>query len=173
VTGRVVVVTGASGGVGRAVAREFGAKGDRVGLLARGELGLDGAVKDVERAGGWVPDLAQRLPGVRAPSLVLAGELDVADFRRIAERLAREVPGAHRAVVAGAAHLPSLECPAEFDELVLDFLRQNRLVRSPGQSADGQSGSLKISSGTARVPGRHSAGRPAITDSEESPSRTM
>ena len=50
--GRVVVVTGASGGIGRAVARAFGAKGDRVGLLARGETGLDGAVKDIERAGG-------------------------------------------------------------------------------------------------------------------------
>jgi 3-oxoadipate enol-lactonase len=70
-----------------------------------------------------VPDLAQRFPEVRAPSLVLAGELDVADFRRIAERLAREVPDARHAVVAGAAHLPSLERPAEFDELVLDFLR--------------------------------------------------
>jgi NAD(P)-dependent dehydrogenase (short-subunit alcohol dehydrogenase family) len=52
VVGRVVVVTGASGGIGRAVARAFGAKGDRVGLLARGETGLDGAVKDIERAGG-------------------------------------------------------------------------------------------------------------------------
>ncbi|MFL6298281.1 MAG: SDR family NAD(P)-dependent oxidoreductase, partial [Actinomycetes bacterium] len=45
-TGRVVVVTGASAGIGRAVACAFGAKGDRVGLLARGETGLDGAVKD-------------------------------------------------------------------------------------------------------------------------------
>jgi len=33
---RVVVVTGASAGIGRAVAREFGARGDQVGLLARG-----------------------------------------------------------------------------------------------------------------------------------------
>jgi NAD(P)-dependent dehydrogenase (short-subunit alcohol dehydrogenase family) len=49
---RVVVVTGASAGVGRAVARAFGADGDAVALLARGEVGLDGAAKDVELAGG-------------------------------------------------------------------------------------------------------------------------
>jgi NAD(P)-dependent dehydrogenase (short-subunit alcohol dehydrogenase family) len=49
---RVVVVTGASGGIGRAVAREFGARGDKVALLARGEEGLAGATKDVETAGG-------------------------------------------------------------------------------------------------------------------------
>jgi NAD(P)-dependent dehydrogenase (short-subunit alcohol dehydrogenase family) len=49
---RVVVVTGASGGVGRAVVRRFAARGDRVALLARGEAGLIGAAADVERAGG-------------------------------------------------------------------------------------------------------------------------
>jgi NAD(P)-dependent dehydrogenase (short-subunit alcohol dehydrogenase family) len=51
-TSRVVVVTGASGGVGRAVARRFGARGDRVALLARGEAGLSGAADDVDAAGG-------------------------------------------------------------------------------------------------------------------------
>jgi NAD(P)-dependent dehydrogenase (short-subunit alcohol dehydrogenase family) len=49
---QVVVVTGASGGIGRAVARMFGARGARVALLARGEQGLDGAADDVRRAGG-------------------------------------------------------------------------------------------------------------------------
>ncbi|MFI5890085.1 SDR family oxidoreductase [Actinoplanes sp. NPDC051513] len=49
---RVVVVTGASGGVGRAVARRFGARGDRVALLARGEKGLDAAADEITRAGG-------------------------------------------------------------------------------------------------------------------------
>jgi NAD(P)-dependent dehydrogenase (short-subunit alcohol dehydrogenase family) len=48
----VIVVTGASGGVGRAVARLFGARGDRVGLLARGENGLEGAAHEVREAGG-------------------------------------------------------------------------------------------------------------------------
>ncbi len=48
----VVVVTGASAGVGRATARAFAEKGVRVGLLARGRGGLEGARKDVEAAGG-------------------------------------------------------------------------------------------------------------------------
>jgi NAD(P)-dependent dehydrogenase (short-subunit alcohol dehydrogenase family) len=49
---RVVVVTGASGGVGRATARAFAARGDRVALLARGREGLAAAADDVQRAGG-------------------------------------------------------------------------------------------------------------------------
>ncbi len=49
---RNVVITGASAGIGRAAARGFGARGDNVALLARGQGGLDAAVKDVEAAGG-------------------------------------------------------------------------------------------------------------------------
>ena len=49
---RVIVVTGASGGVGRAVVRAFGARGDSVALLARGEKGLAGGARDVQDAGG-------------------------------------------------------------------------------------------------------------------------
>jgi NAD(P)-dependent dehydrogenase (short-subunit alcohol dehydrogenase family) len=77
---QVVVVTGASGGVGRAVARAFGARGDSVGLLARGQTGLDGAAEDVRRSGGralpvetdvaeWqqVQDAAQRVESELGP----------------------------------------------------------------------------------------------------------
>lgn len=49
---KVVVVTGASAGVGRAIAVEFGRHGAAVGILARGRDGLEGARKDVERVGG-------------------------------------------------------------------------------------------------------------------------
>ena len=48
----VVVVTGASGGVGRAVAHAFAKRGAHIGLLARGEGGLDGARREVESFGG-------------------------------------------------------------------------------------------------------------------------
>lgn len=50
--GQAVVVTGASGGVGRATARAFAECGARVALLARGERGLDAAAADVRGAGG-------------------------------------------------------------------------------------------------------------------------
>jgi len=49
---RVVVITGASAGVGRAAALAFAARGDRVALLARGTEGLEGARREIERAGG-------------------------------------------------------------------------------------------------------------------------
>jgi short-subunit dehydrogenase len=48
----VVVVTGASAGLGRAIAREFGRHGASVGLLARGVEGLEGAKRDIEESGG-------------------------------------------------------------------------------------------------------------------------
>jgi NAD(P)-dependent dehydrogenase (short-subunit alcohol dehydrogenase family) len=48
----VVVVTGSSGGVGRAVAHEFARHGARVGLLARDEQGLEEARREVESHGG-------------------------------------------------------------------------------------------------------------------------
>ncbi len=47
-----VVVSGASAGVGRAVAQEFARHGWNVGLIARGEVGLAGTIRDVERLGG-------------------------------------------------------------------------------------------------------------------------
>ena len=62
-----VVITGASAGVGRAAARAFGGRGDNVALLARGQGGLDGAVKDVEAAGGHA----------------LAIPTDVADYQQV------------------------------------------------------------------------------------------
>ena len=48
----VVVITGASAGVGRATVRKFARDGAHIGLLARGRDGLEGAREEVEEAGG-------------------------------------------------------------------------------------------------------------------------
>jgi NAD(P)-dependent dehydrogenase (short-subunit alcohol dehydrogenase family) len=70
----VVVITGASAGVGRALAKLHARRGDAVALIARGTDGLEGARQDVERLGGR--------------ALVLP--LDVADPEAV-ERAAAEV----------------------------------------------------------------------------------
>ncbi len=51
-TPEVVVVTGASAGLGRTIARAFGKQRARVGLLARGRDGLEAAKREIEAAGG-------------------------------------------------------------------------------------------------------------------------
>jgi NAD(P)-dependent dehydrogenase (short-subunit alcohol dehydrogenase family) len=74
---QTVAITGASAGIGRAAARLFGQRGDRVALIARGRAGLEGAVRDVERAGGTA----------------LAVPADVADFALL-DRAATEIEDA-------------------------------------------------------------------------------
>lgn len=48
----IVVVTGASAGLGRAIAREFGKHGANVALIARGIDGLKAAQREIEELGG-------------------------------------------------------------------------------------------------------------------------
>lgn len=75
---QTVVVTGASGGVGRAVARAYGARGDRVGLIARGERGLAAAAEDVEQRGGR--SLSLPLDVADAPAVEAAADRVEAEF---------------------------------------------------------------------------------------------
>src|SRR5438045_2360584 len=73
----VVAITGASAGVGRAVARAFAERGSHVGLIARGEQRLERAAADVEWRGGKA----------------LVAPADVADPRQI-EHAARSIEDA-------------------------------------------------------------------------------
>src|SRR6185437_591880 len=51
-TPEVVAITGASAGVGRATVHAFAKRGAKIGLIARGEEGLAGALREVEQLGG-------------------------------------------------------------------------------------------------------------------------
>jgi NADP-dependent 3-hydroxy acid dehydrogenase YdfG len=64
--GKVVVVTGASAGVGRAIARAFGGEGARVGLLARNAEALGNAAGEVRSAGGEALVLVADVSDARA-----------------------------------------------------------------------------------------------------------
>lgn len=74
----VVVITGASAGIGRAIARRFAADGARIGLLARGREGLEATAREVENLGGTA----------------IFVETDVADYDQVeaaAERVEKEL----------------------------------------------------------------------------------
>jgi NAD(P)-dependent dehydrogenase (short-subunit alcohol dehydrogenase family) len=75
---QVVVVTGASAGIGRATAVAFARRGDRVALLARGEKGLAAAAEEVRAAGG-------------EPLVVPVDVADAAAVDAAAERVEREM----------------------------------------------------------------------------------
>lgn len=70
----VVVITGASGGIGRAALREFAKRGARLGLIARGEEGLEAARREAESLGATA---------ISVPA-------DVANYEEV-ERAARRV----------------------------------------------------------------------------------
>jgi NAD(P)-dependent dehydrogenase (short-subunit alcohol dehydrogenase family) len=75
---KTVAITGASAGVGRAIAAAFGGEGWNVGLIARGRQGLEGAQRQIEAAG----------------SRAVAVEADVADaaaLMRAADRIEQEL----------------------------------------------------------------------------------
>jgi pimeloyl-ACP methyl ester carboxylesterase len=69
------------------------------------------------------PDFPGRLGELDLPLLAVTGALDQVDFAGIAARIVSAVRGARRVDIAGAAHLPNLEQPAEFDAAALPFLR--------------------------------------------------
>jgi 3-oxoadipate enol-lactonase len=76
---------------------------------------------DAEYAPPEAPAI-ERLHEVRAPALVVVGELDLLDFRIIADILAENLPQVRKLVVPDAGHLPSLERPEEVNRVLLSFL---------------------------------------------------
>jgi 3-oxoadipate enol-lactonase len=94
-----------------------------VGAMVRRSLELAQADPGAEE-GALVEDISDRLGEIEVPALVLVGELDVADMRAIAERLARELPKARLEAIPDAAHLASMERPADFERLALGFLAE-------------------------------------------------
>ncbi|HYW29728.1 MAG TPA: alpha/beta fold hydrolase [Gaiellales bacterium] len=71
-----------------------------------------------------VEGVASRVGEISMPTLLIVGDHDRPDIVRTVEWLAQEVPGAQLERMPGTAHLPSMEQPERFTELVLGFLER-------------------------------------------------
>jgi 3-oxoadipate enol-lactonase len=72
------------------------------------------------------PPAIMRLDEVMAPTLVIVGGDDLPDYHKAADMLTTGIAGARRYVIGGAGHLPNLDSPEEFNQVVLEFLDLNR-----------------------------------------------
>jgi pimeloyl-ACP methyl ester carboxylesterase len=70
------------------------------------------------------PPAAQRLSSIHAPALFMAGALDHPEVLRAADVMTAEVKGAKKHVFSRSAHVPNMEEPAEFNQVVLSFLNE-------------------------------------------------
>jgi 3-oxoadipate enol-lactonase len=68
-------------------------------------------------------DLRDRLPAITAPTLVIAGAQDLAIPSEHAERIVAALPNARLAILDPGAHLPNVEQPEAFANLVIEHLR--------------------------------------------------
>lgn len=90
--------------------------------------------RNAQAKGGWGLSLAsppdpldppaiQRLDQIKAPTLIITGELDNPEILRAAGVMAAAIPNRQKAIIPNAAHLPNMEQPDEFNRVVEDLLQ--------------------------------------------------
>jgi 3-oxoadipate enol-lactonase len=65
---------------------------------------------------------AQRIGDLHLPVLIIYGDLDEEYIHRAADFMATSIPGSHKILMPGTAHLPNMEFPNEFNAHVQAFL---------------------------------------------------
>jgi pimeloyl-ACP methyl ester carboxylesterase len=70
------------------------------------------------------PPAVGRLGEIAVPTLVLVGDHDLPNIRAVADKLASDIPGARRTIIEGTAHLPNMERPEYFNQLLATFLAE-------------------------------------------------
>jgi len=68
------------------------------------------------------PSSLEQLGKIKAPTLVITGEKDLAEFHTIANLIQSKVEGARSLTIAGAGHMSNMEAPQVFNALLGDFL---------------------------------------------------
>jgi 3-oxoadipate enol-lactonase len=92
---------------------------DRVREMLLDRPGAQGEGQQLE------PAAIGRLSEIDVPTLIIVGDRDEANIATIANLLATHVHGARKIVIPETAHLPNMEKPERFNQVVLEFLRSN------------------------------------------------
>jgi citronellol/citronellal dehydrogenase len=151
--GRVAIVTGASRGIGAAIARRFGAQGAAVAVSARTEAESDA------RLPGTIHETADAIRAAGGRAVAIRADLSQTDDRRRLVETAEAELGPIDVLVNNAAvtwFLPVTEFPGRRFEVMFEVqvrapFELAQLVL-PGMLARGRGWILNISSGAARHP---------------------
>ncbi len=68
------------------------------------------------------PPAIEQLGNISLPTLILIGQLDIPDFKALAQLLNSEISGSSLIEVPGAGHMSNMEAPDVFNDLVDQFL---------------------------------------------------
>ena len=91
-------------------------------------------LEEIIRDQPWIPDgslsfdeltppAGERIGELSMPLLVVQGDREIEEFREMGRWVAREAPRARLTELTGAGHMVNMERPAEYNRVVLDFLR--------------------------------------------------
>lgn len=90
------------------------------------EMNRNALSLDARRLGKRLPDspipAVERLDELQLPVLVIAGAHDTPYLQAAADYMQSNLPAVQKVVMAGAAHLPNMDRPAEFRRIVTQFL---------------------------------------------------
>lgn len=94
----------------------------RIGKLIRSTpvAGYAGCAQGISRI-----NLTARLRDIDCPALVIVGDSDLGTPRSMSEEIVQAMPRSRLHVIPGAAHLSSVEQPAEFNRVLRQFLAAN------------------------------------------------
>lgn len=86
------------------------------------------AMKNVLREGKPISagDTRDKLHSVKAPTLILVGELDFKDYHKIAEIYHQELPNSMKRIVPNAGHFMNLENPSLFNDFISNFINNHK-----------------------------------------------
>lgn len=72
-------------------------------------------------------DRRAQLPGIRVPTLLVAGSDDRVAPAAVMERMAQKIPGAEYVLLEGCGHLGPMDQPEPFNQALADFLERRKL----------------------------------------------